>query len=108
LHLHNGIDVSNKVGTPIRAAANGTVRSIGNKGRLGKTVVIDHHNGIETVYGHCKTFKVKKGQVVNRGDIIALMGNTGRSTGPHLHYAIRKDDRWVNPKKYILSSDYLL
>jgi murein DD-endopeptidase MepM/ murein hydrolase activator NlpD len=106
--LHAGLDISNKRGTPIVAAANGRVIFTGNRGPLGKTVVIDHGNGFETLYGHVDKFEVKKGQTVKRGDLIALMGNTGYSTGPHLHYGIMKNGASVNPKKYIYSSDYLL
>ncbi|MCK4857978.1 MAG: M23 family metallopeptidase [candidate division Zixibacteria bacterium] len=106
--LHAGIDISNNVGTPIVSTANGVVKCIGNKGQLGKTVVIDHGNGYETVYGHVSKYKVKQGQVVKRGELIALMGNSGRSTGPHLHYGVLKNGHSINPKKYIYSSDYLL
>jgi murein DD-endopeptidase MepM/ murein hydrolase activator NlpD len=105
--LHAGIDIANRVGTPIVASAAGTVSYTGNRGRLGKTVEIDHGNGFKTIYGHCGEFNVKRGQKVKRGDRIALMGNSGYSTGPHLHYGILKDGRSVNPKKYIYSSDYL-
>jgi murein DD-endopeptidase MepM/ murein hydrolase activator NlpD len=106
--LHAGIDISNRRGTPIVAAAAGVVSFTGNRGPLGKTVVIDHGNGFETLYGHVDKFEVNKGQSVKRGDLIALMGNTGYSTGPHLHYGVMKDGVSVNPKRYIYSSDYLL
>ena len=106
--LHAGIDISNQRGTPIVAAAAGVVAFAGNRGPLGKAIIIDHGNGLETLYGHLDAFKVKKGQKVKRGDLIALMGNTGYSTGPHLHYAVIKDGVSVNPKQYIYSSDYLL
>lgn len=105
--LHAGIDISNKRGTPIVAAAAGTVSFVGTRGPLGRTVVIDHGNGFETLYGHLDKFEVKKGQKVQRGDRIALMGNTGYSTGPHLHYAVIKDGVSVNPQKYVYSTDYL-
>lgn len=106
--LHAGIDISNQRGTPIVAAAAGTVAFVGNRGPLGKTVVIDHGEGCETLYGHLDKFEVKKGQKVKRGDLIALMGNTGYSTGPHLHYAVIQNGVSVNPEKFIYSSDYLL
>jgi len=70
---------------------------------MGKTVIIDHGHGIVTRYGHCHSYLVKKGSKVKRGDVIAKIGNTGRSTGPHLHYDIRINGISVNPEKYILN-----
>jgi murein DD-endopeptidase MepM/ murein hydrolase activator NlpD len=66
-------------------------------------VKIDHGNGYMTVYGHLSEFKVKRGQKVKRGDVIALMGNTGHSTGPHVHYEVFKDGRTVNPLNYVIT-----
>jgi murein DD-endopeptidase MepM/ murein hydrolase activator NlpD len=105
--LHPAIDIANKVGTPVMATADGTVSFLGRRGHLGKTVVIDHGNGFETVYGHVDDFRIKEGDRVARGQVIAHMGNTGRSTGPHLHYGVVKDGVPVNPNKYIYTSDYL-
>lgn len=100
--MHNGLDIAAEHGTDISAPARGRVKFAGRKGPLGKTVIIDHGHGIETLYGHCAEIHVKKGQRVERGQWIAEIGNTGRSTGPHLHYAILKNGRPVNPRKYIL------
>jgi murein DD-endopeptidase MepM/ murein hydrolase activator NlpD len=70
---------------------------------MGKTVVIDHGYGMETRYGHLSKFAVQRGASVKRGDVIAYVGNTGRSTGPHLHYEVRLNGISVNPEKYILN-----
>lgn len=101
--LHAGIDVSNRIGTPIVATAKGKVIKVERQGGLGKMIRIDHGNGYVTVYGHLSEFKVKRGQKVKRGDVIALMGNTGYSTGPHLHYEIEKDGRAINPMNYVVT-----
>lgn len=104
--MHSGIDIANRVGTPIYATAAGVVSYAGNRGKLGRTIIIDHGNGIETVYGHLNKFTIKKGQKVKRGDKIAEMGNTGYSTGVHLHYAVTVNHQTVNPRKYIISYDW--
>lgn len=104
MKLHAGVDISNRIGTPIIATAEGTVVTVGRqRGGLGKMVKIDHGNGYMTVYGHLSEFKVKRGQKVKRGDVIALMGNTGHSTGPHVHYEVFKDGRTVNPLNYVIT-----
>ena len=103
--FHAGIDLANRPGTPIFATANGTVEFAGTRGKLGRTVIINHGNGLKTIYGHLNKFTVKKGQEVTRGDKIGEMGNTGYSTAPHLHYAITVDGRSVNPAKYIIPED---
>jgi murein DD-endopeptidase MepM/ murein hydrolase activator NlpD len=101
--FHKGFDLAAREGTPILATAAGVVIFAGNKGPLGKTVVIDHGHGISTVYGHCsKIFKLP-GERVGRWDTIALVGNTGSSTGPHLHYEVQLHGVPVNPEKYILN-----
>ena len=102
--LHSGLDISNRIGTHVVATANGTVSFTGIQNGLGNVVVIDHGNGIESVYGHLSAFKVKLGQKVKRGELIALMGNTGYSTGPHLHYEIVRNGSTVNPLNYIYTS----
>jgi murein DD-endopeptidase MepM/ murein hydrolase activator NlpD len=99
--LHTGLDIANRAGTPIVASADGVVRFVGQKGLLGKLVVIDHGHGLVSRYGHLGEGLVKKGERVKRGDVIAKMGNTGRSTGPHLHYEIRLNGVAVNPSNYI-------
>jgi murein DD-endopeptidase MepM/ murein hydrolase activator NlpD len=105
--MHAGIDICNREGTPIYASADGKVESIKKKGQLGRTVIINHDNGIQTYYGHILKATVKRGQIVKRGDKIAEMGNSGRSSGPHLHYAIKINGKWVNPMNYIFNSNWL-
>ena len=99
--FHAGLDIANRIGTKIVATANGKVSYAKKKKFIGKIVVIDHGHGIITKYGHLNKILVKKGDKVKRGDKIALMGNTGRSTGPHIHYEIKINGVSVNPEKYI-------
>ena len=101
--FHQGIDIATRMGTPIIAPANGTVTFVGTKGGLGKCMVIKHGYGMVTRYGHLKEYLVKRGTRVKRGDKIALVGNTGRSTAPHLHYEVHLNGIPVNPAKYILN-----
>lgn len=99
---HKGIDIGAQNGTQIKAAANGTVTFAGyTTGGYGNLVVISHGNNIETYYGHCSKIYVKKGQTVTAGDIIAAVGSTGRSTGNHLHFEIRKNGNQINPQIYV-------
>ena len=99
--FHSGLDISNRRGTPIRAPAPGrVVRAFYNSG-YGRMVEIDHGFGITTVYAHCHVLRVKKGDQVQTGDLIATLGSTGRSTGPHLHFEVRLDGHAVNPLDYI-------
>lgn len=105
--MHAGIDVANREGTPIYASADGKVENIKNMGQLGKTLILDHGNGIKTYYGHILKATVRKGQMVERGDKIAEMGNTGRSTAPHLHYGVKINNRFVNPMDYIFNRNWL-
>ncbi|MCK4329969.1 M23 family metallopeptidase [candidate division WOR-3 bacterium] len=100
--FHNGIDVANKTGTPIVAAASGEVVYIGRMGRLGLCVKINHGYGYKSLYGHIKNSTVKVGEKVKRGNIIAYMGSSGRSTGTHLHYSIFKHGKAVNPRDHIM------
>ncbi len=99
---HEGIDVSAPMGAPIEAPANGTVLTTGWETGYGNTVVIDHGFGIVTKFAHCSRILVRKGQKVTRGDRIALVGNTGLSTGPHLHYEVHVNGKAVDPRRYIL------
>ncbi|MCP4397951.1 MAG: M23 family metallopeptidase [bacterium] len=99
---HSGLDIATKSGTPIIAPANGIVSFAGTKGAFGKVMVIDHGNSYTTFYAHCKTLLKKVGDKVKRGDQIAKVGNTGRSTGSHLHYEVRVNGVTLNPNKYIL------
>ncbi len=99
---HCGIDVGASNGTLIYAADNGRVTySEYNSGGYGYMIKIDHGNGYETYYAHCSELLVKEGAIVGKGDPIAKVGNTGRSTGPHLHFEIRKNDEPLNPLKYV-------
>jgi murein DD-endopeptidase MepM/ murein hydrolase activator NlpD len=99
--LHKGIDISARIGTPIYAADGGKVIFSGTQNGYGKMVVIDHGNGIQTAYAHNSKNLVSKGQRVHKGQKIAEVGNTGRSTGPHLHFEVRKNGTPVNPLKYV-------
>jgi murein DD-endopeptidase MepM/ murein hydrolase activator NlpD len=91
LHGHNGIDLASKVGEPIMAAAAGEVliSRIGWNGGYGNYIVIQHNNGTQTVYGHANKLLVKEGEFVKQGQVIATVGSTGKSTGPHLHIEVR-------------------
>ena len=100
--FHQGIDIATRKDTPIVSPADGTVTFAGKKGRLGKYMVINHGNGVLTRYGHLNKCLAKRGTSVKRGEKIALVGNTGRSTAPHLHYEVHLNGLPVNPKKYIL------
>ena len=101
--LHKGVDIANREGTQIIAPADGVIKYAGRKGLLGKTMDIDHGHGMVTRYGHLKEILKERGEPVKRGDIIAEMGDTGRSTGPHLHYEVHLNGVPVNPVKYILN-----
>ena len=107
--MHAGIDLAGPTGTPIYATADGVISAAGfNSGGYGNLVKIDHGRGIETRYGHLSAILVSPGQRVVRGQQIARMGSTGRSTGSHLHYEVRIDGRAVNPIPFMKSTDYLL
>ncbi|MEZ4846801.1 MAG: M23 family metallopeptidase [Bdellovibrionota bacterium] len=101
--LHTGIDLSAPIGTPVRSPADGVVTKIENDAGYGKVLVISHGYGFSTLYGHNSKILVKVGQKVKRGEQISEVGNTGRSTGPHLHYEVRVNGVEVNPTKYILN-----
>jgi murein DD-endopeptidase MepM/ murein hydrolase activator NlpD len=102
--LHSGLDISNRIGTPVVVTAAGTVVSTSYQSGLGNTIVVDHGNGFQTVYGHLSQFKVREGQSVKRGELIGLIGNTGYSTGPHLHYEVLKFGGTLNPVQFIYAS----
>jgi murein DD-endopeptidase MepM/ murein hydrolase activator NlpD len=99
--FHPGIDIAGAEKTPIMAPAKGTVVYVGREGSLGMTVRIKHDSVYETTYGHLKKAAVKKGQRVDLGDVIGYMGNSGRSTGTHLHFAVEKNGKNVNPFPYM-------
>ena len=99
--FHTGIDISVPRGTPIRAAAYGTIKSAAMENGYGREVVIDHGNDIETCYAHLSGFAVMEGQTVVRGQVIGYVGMSGRTTGANLHYEVRIHDTPVNPHKYL-------
>jgi len=107
--MHGGIDLAGPSGTPIYATADGTVGRAGwNSGGYGNLVEVEHGRGIQTRYGHLSQILVSPGQDVKRGQLIARMGSTGRSTGSHLHYEVRIEGRPVNPIPFMKSTDYLV
>ena len=99
--FHEGIDITNHPGTRVMAPATGTVIFAGYREMIGQTIELQHDRRISTIYGHLGKIYVRQGQRVYRGELIGLMGNTGMSTGPHLHYEIRVDKLPVNPKTYL-------
>jgi murein DD-endopeptidase MepM/ murein hydrolase activator NlpD len=99
--FHTGVDISGSFGEPVRAAADGTVEVASMASGYGREIIINHGNGIETLYGHLSGFAVTAGQQVNRGEVIGYVGMTGRSTGPHLHYEVRIHNTPVNPYRYL-------
>ncbi len=101
--FHRGIDVATKMGAPIVAPADGIVSFKGRNGGYGRTLTIKHGHGLVTKYAHLKKALVKKGQYIKRGETIALVGNSGRSTGPHLHYEVHLNKMAVDPLRYIIN-----
>lgn len=99
--MHTGIDVAGPTGTPMYAAAGGTVVSAGYAGSYGNLVVISHGNGIQTYYAHCSALYVTAGQTVSQGECVGARGSTGNSTGPHLHFEVRVNGVTQNPKNYV-------
>jgi murein DD-endopeptidase MepM/ murein hydrolase activator NlpD len=102
---HKGIDIAVPVGTDIHAGHDGTVTFAGNSAGYGNVVVVEDDNGVVTKYAHCDSLLVSEGQRVNRGDIIAKSGNTGDSTGPHLHMEVLKDGNYLNPLYFCATND---
>lgn len=102
---HNGLDISCPKDTPVYAPAKGVVTFKGTQVGFGNLLEINHGNGLITKFAHLDKFNVSKGQRVKRGDLIAYVGTTGRSTAPHLHYEIHKDDKAVNPMAYIIQDN---
>lgn len=99
--FHPGIDFRGKTGDPVKCTANGTVEFAGPAGGYGNCVRIKHINNLVTVYGHLSRISVRTGQKVSVGDVIGKVGSTGRSTGSHLHYEVRRNGKAVNPKEYL-------
>ena len=106
--MHAGVDIPGPTGTPIYATADGIVSHAGRQGGYGNMVEINHGKGIATRYGHLSKIIVADNTRVKRGQLIALMGSTGRSTGPHLHYEVRIDGHAVNPVPFLTTADYLM
>ncbi len=102
--FHHGVDIAGKNGTSVLAAASGIVTWAGKNGGYGNLVEIDHGSGYVTRYGHNKEITVKTGDLVKQNDVIAKMGSTGRSTGPHVHFEVLRHGNKVNPRKYLYSS----
>lgn len=98
---HTGLDIATSTGTPVAAAASGTVTFSGWKGSYGKLIVVTHSNGLQTYYGHCNALYASVGQSVSQGQTIAAVGSTGNSTGPHLHFEIRVNGVAYNPQNYV-------
>ncbi|MEX0342845.1 MAG: M23 family metallopeptidase, partial [Erythrobacter sp.] len=106
--MHKGLDFKGAIGTPIRAASAGRVSFVGWKGGYGKTVEISHGNGLMTRYAHMSRFEAKVDQRVAAGATIGAIGNTGRSTGPHLHFEVRINNRAVNPRTFLETAPNVL
>jgi murein DD-endopeptidase MepM/ murein hydrolase activator NlpD len=103
---HAGIDIAAAAGTPIRAPAPGVVDRVGRDAYYGLLVVVKHRFGFESRYGHCSQVLVAAGDNVQRGQTIALVGSSGRSSAPHLHYEILRDGKALDPKEYLFTSVY--
>lgn len=100
-HQHHGIDLAVDNRAPVASVADGTVIKAGWKGGYGRAVVIDHGNGIQTVYGHLSRISVNEGEKLCRGQLVGLIGSTGRSTGPHMHYEVRVNGKPVDPTRFM-------
>lgn len=107
LAVHTGLDIAGPVGARIKASNDGVVTFAGRKGAYGIMVDVDHGLGISTRYGHLSRVLVKEGQKVKAGDVIAVQGSTGRSTGNHLHYEVRYNDKPLNPKNFIKAGNHV-
>ena len=103
LKMHKGMDFTAPVGTEIYATGDGVIEKVGWTGGYGKTIMINHGYGYKTRYAHCSKFKCKRGQKVKRGDLIGFVGNTGQSTGPHLHYEVFKNKKQINPVNFFFN-----
>ena len=101
VEVHSGLDIGVVRGTPVMAPAPGTVIYAGQHPEYGVTLIIDHGNDIQTLYGHLTRVSVQSEQKVDRGQVVAFTGNTGRSSGPHLHYEIQVGGQPVNPRSYL-------
>jgi murein DD-endopeptidase MepM/ murein hydrolase activator NlpD len=107
--LHEGLDISGAIGTPIKSAADGIVSFVGFKDYFGRVVMISHPaSGFKTLFAHLQKPAVVEGQAIKRGDLVGYLGNTGRSTGPHLHFEVHKWNDTVNPMDYFLPTDTMV
>ena len=106
--MHAGLDFRGRIGAPIHAAAAGRISFVGRKSGYGNVVEVSHGNGLTTRYAHMSKFKARVGQRVDAGDVIGAIGNTGRSTGPHLHFEVRVNDRAVNPRPFLETAPHVL
>ncbi|HFK5584183.1 TPA: M23 family metallopeptidase [Elizabethkingia anophelis] len=101
MQFHKGLDIAVPFGSDVRSAAQGTVIFAGQKGGYGNCVIVSHGNGLATLYGHLSSILVSPNQQIKVGEVIAKSGNTGRSTGPHLHYEVHKNNTPVNPRLFL-------
>lgn len=99
--FHGGLDIDGERGDAVAAPANGIIVKAGWQGGYGNMIEIEHGNGLTTRYGHLSRIEVQVGDTINRGQIIGLIGSTGRSTGPHLHYELRVNDKPINPRRFL-------
>ena len=99
--FHAGMDIDGERGDLVAAPANGIIVKAGWQGGYGNMIEIDHGNGLTTRYGHLSKIDVQNGDKINRGQIIGYVGSTGRSTGPHLHYELRLNDKAINPRRFL-------
>lgn len=106
--MHSGLDFKGPIGAPIRAAAQGKISFVGTRSGYGKTIEISHGNGLMTRYAHMSAYHAEVGQMVDAGHVIGAIGNTGRSTGPHLHFEVRINDRAVNPRPFLEKARHVL
>jgi murein DD-endopeptidase MepM/ murein hydrolase activator NlpD len=95
------MDISSPTGTPVRSPAAGVVVEASSTEDYGRHAMLDHGNGVRSLYGHLKKLDVKVGQKVEKGEVIGLVGSTGRSTGPHLHYEVRVEGKPVDPRAFL-------
>jgi len=105
--FHNGVDIRGRMGTDVKATADGKVYELGHDEGMGRFVILDHKNGFRTSFGHLKKILVKRGEEVHRGQVIGLLGNSGRSTGPHVHYEVHHQKKLVDPLKYMRIAQYV-
>jgi murein DD-endopeptidase MepM/ murein hydrolase activator NlpD len=101
MKMHSGIDIAAPKGTPIQVAGDGVVKFAGRQKGYGNVVIVEHADGKETFYAHADKIFVQEGQTVGVGTMIATVGSTGKSTGPHLHFEVRQNNQPVDPSKYL-------